>query len=456
MDLRFWFVVGYLGLVSALGVYYGKYIKSEEDYTLAGRRLSGIILAGTLLATWMGSGTVVGGTNALAYNYGPWVAIIFMMAVPIGILLLYLLVSKIREASYHTIPEQLGRKYGSPARILGSLIIMLAYVGIVSYQYSGIGFVLNATLGISTEAGTTIAAILVILIALFGGLISVAYTDFLSAVIMLLGLCVGVPYAIYAAGGWSSIAARLPPENLGLGGLTPLQVFGYFLPLLLLLLGEQNMQQRIIAGRSSKAAKKGLIGWALGAIITAFCVAFGSTTSRALFPDIPAGQGLIMLATKAMPPVLGGLMLAAITGFILTTADSYLLSSATNLGWDIYATYINPNATDKQKLIITRSMVIILGIFAYLLIMYFPTVLAVQMYAYTMYGAAITPALLASLLWKRATPIAGISSMAIGAIITLIWELSGKPFNLDSVLIAAPLSILVLVVLGYLTYKEGS
>ena len=149
-------------------------------------------------------------------------------------------------------------------------------------------------------------------------------------------------------------------------------------------------------------------------------------------------------------------MLAAITGFILTTGDSYLLSAAVNLAWDIYTKYVNPNATDRQKLLVTRLMVLILGIFAYLLIMYFPTVLSVQMYAYTMYGAAITPALLAALLWKKATPIAGIGSMLTGAIVTIIWEVSGKPFRLGSVLIAAPLSILVLLILGYLTSKEGS
>jgi len=168
MNLIFWFVVGYIGIVSALGVYYGKYVKSEEDYTVAGRRLPAIVLAGTLMATWMGSGTVVGGTNSLAYNYGPWVAIIFGIASPIGIIVLYFLAGKIRELSKRTVPDILELKYGPAARLLGSLIIMLAYVGIVSYQFKGIGFVLNAILGISTETGTTIAAIVVILIALFG------------------------------------------------------------------------------------------------------------------------------------------------------------------------------------------------------------------------------------------------------------------------------------------------
>ncbi|MCD6503242.1 MAG: sodium:solute symporter family protein [Euryarchaeota archaeon] len=453
MNPIFYFVVGYLAIISALSIYYMKLVKTEEDFTVAGRRLPAWILAGTLMATWMGSGTVVGGTNSLAYNYGPWVAIIFGLASPVGILVLYFLAGKIRELAQRTIPDILEMRYGSAARIIGTLIIMLAYVGIVSYQFKGVGFVLNATLGIPINQGTTIAAVIIILVATLGGLISVAYTDFLSAIIMLIGLGIGIPIAIHLAGGWGTIAANLPPEHLKLGGLTAMGILGYFLPLFLLILGDQNMYQRFFAAKDPKEAKAGVIGWLLGVLIVTPLVAFGATASRALFPDISPGQALIMLSTQAMPLPLGGLAIAAITAFIITTGDSYLLSAAVNLSWDLYVRYVNPKATEKQKLLITRIVVVLLGIFAYLLIMYFPTVLAVQMYAYTMYGASITPALLAALIWKRATPAGGIASMLTGAIVTIIWEVLKKPYGIGSVLVAAPLAIIVLIIVSYATYK---
>jgi len=453
MSVIFYFVVGYLVVISLLSIYYMRLVRTEEDFTVAGRRLPAWILAGTLMATWMGSGTVVGGTNSLAYRYGPWVAIIFGIASPIGILVLYFLADKIRGLAQRTIPDILEMKYGSAARIIGTFIIMLAYVGIVSYQFKGVGFVLNATLGIPVDQGTAIAAFIIILIATLGGLISVAYTDFLSAMIMLIGLGIGIPVAIHLAGGWGSIAAKLPPEHLKLGGLTPIAILGYFLPLFLLILGDQNMYQRFFAAKDPRQAKIGAIGWLLGVLIVMPLVSFGATAARALYPDISAGQALIMLSTHSMPVVLGGLAVAAITAFIITTGDSYLLSAAVNLSWDLYVRYVNPKATEKQKLLITRILVILLGVFAYLLIMYFPTVLAVQMYAYTMYGAAITPALLAALIWKKATPAGGIASMLTGAIVTIIWEVLKKPYGIGSVIIAAPLAIIVLIVVSYLTYK---
>ncbi len=454
MSLAFIVVMVYLAAVVLVSTYYTRFIKTSEDFTVAGRTLPGLILAGTFVATWMGSGTVVGGTNSLAYRHGPWVAIIFGMAAPIGIVMLYFLSKKIHELKMQTVPDILEYRYGEAARIIGSLIIMLAYVGITSYQYSGVGFVLNATLGIPTKVGILIGAIVVIGSAVLGGLYSVAYTDFMSACIMLLGLSIGIPYAISSAGGWSTIASKLPPEHLKLGGLSALSIMGYFFPLFFLILGDQNMYQRFFAAKDPKAAKWGAIGWFFGVLVVMPLVAFGATASRALFPNINPGMALIKLSSDVMPQILGAFCLAAISAFIITTGNSYLLSSAVNLGWDIYARVINRSATDKHRLAVTRWGVVVLGILAYVLITYFPTVLAVQMYAYTMYGASITPALLAAVLYPNIKPAAGVSSMLVGAVATLAWELSGKPYGLASVIIAAPLAIVTLILVNALAPKR--
>ncbi len=216
MSFSFWCVIAYFGIMVAVGFYFTKKMKTEDDFTVAGRSLPAIVVAGTLLATWMGSGTVVGGQNSLAYQHGPWVAIIFGLAAPLGL------------ASAADIIEM---KYGSVARLVATILMLIAYLGILSYQFTGVGYVLNITLGISTEVGTIIALIAITIIAAAGGLFSVAYTDFLSAVLMTVGLLVGVPVAIHLSGGWSHLASMLPPEHLSLGGLTIPQTIGYFLPL---------------------------------------------------------------------------------------------------------------------------------------------------------------------------------------------------------------------------------
>jgi len=456
ISVAFVFVVAYFVLMVGIGIYFVKWTKTQEDFIVARRSLPGIVVAGTLLATWMGSGVVVGGQNSLAYQHGPWVAIIFGLASPVGILALYFIAGKVRRLGQSTAADIIENAYGQKARFIASIIMLIAYLGILSYQFTGVGFVLNVTLGISTEIATIIATIVITTIAAAGGLFSVAYTDFISAIIMAIGILVGVPVAIHINGGWSHLASLLPSEHLTLGGLTASQILGYFLPLLLLIMGDQNMYQRFFAAKDEKQARYGVLVWFFGVLVISPMVAFGASAARALFPNIPAGQALMTLSVKAMPTLLGGLAIAAITGFIVTTGTSYILMCSVNLVYDIYSRFINPNAPGEQLLKLSRWSVILIALLAYILVRFFPSVLAIQMYAYTMYGAAITPVLLAALLWKKSTPASGISSMIVGGVTTIAWELLGKPLGLQSVLVAAPLAIVVLVIVGITTYKHGA
>lgn len=86
-----------------------------------------------------------------------------------------------------------------------------------------------------------------------------------------------------------------------------------------------------------------------------------------------------MATTLAMPVAIGGILLAAASAFIITTGNSYLLSAATKLTYDIYGKYINKEASDQKQLKMTRLFIVLLGVFAYLIISFFPTVLEVQM-----------------------------------------------------------------------------
>ncbi|MEM4489290.1 MAG: sodium:solute symporter family protein [Desulfurococcaceae archaeon] len=448
-------VVTYMAAISLLSIYYSKYVKTSEDFLVAGRRLNTVILAGTLIATWMGSGTVVGGTNTYGFNWGPVTAMtIAFTGSPIGILILTLLAKRLRERAGYTIPDLISRYYGDLGRLIACLSIILAYIGITSYQYSGIGFVLNASLGIDVGIATMAACAITIITSIAGGLISVAYTDFIGAVLMLTGLLVGALAALGKLGGWTGLMEMLPPANRGIA-LSWWQILQYSLPALLLVLGDQNMYQRLFAAKDPKTARAAAIGWLIGTITVVPLVSITGAVGRAVYgTKITAGMATIKVASEVVPIYAGILMLPAITAFIVTTANSYLLSAASNVGWDIYSRFIRKQAGDKEKLIVTRLFVLLFGILAYFLITKWPDILAVQMYSYTMYGAVITPPLLAALLWKKITRVAGLASMAVGAIVTIVWELAGKPYGVGSVLISAPLATITLVITSLITYRE--
>jgi SSS family solute:Na+ symporter len=458
LTFAFYCVIGYLIAVTLAGLYYARKVKTDEDYSVAGRSLPTIVLIGTLMATWMGAGTVLGGPAATGYQFGIFAAVAFSLGSPVGQLILTFIAKRIRRLNAQTVPEVIELVYGPFARIIATIIIALAYIGIVAYQYQGVGLILNSILGIPVQMGTLIAFGVIVVTALFGGLYSVAYTDFLSCIMMMAGLIIGVPMAISMAGGWSWVVANVPPTHFQVGGVTFTQLLGFFFPVFFYVMGDQNMYQRFFAARDEETARKSGLGWMIGCLITYLFVAAGSITARALYPDIPAAQSFVHLASHGMPTVIGGICVAAIAAFIITTANSFLLSVGVNVSWDVYSRFINRQASTERKLFVSRASVLGLGILAYVVIQYFPELLILQQYTYTMYGAAITPVLIAAVIWPhRVTVAGGVTSILTGGIVTIAWEIAKRngwavAKTYPAVLIAAPLAIAALLFLQ----KKGS
>ncbi|MEL7647561.1 MAG: sodium:solute symporter family protein [Sedimentibacter sp.] len=449
------FVAAYFLILVVIGAFYSKKSKNAEEFVLAGKGLGPVVLVGTFLATYVGNGTISGGGNSLAYNFGLWPGIFFAVPAISAIIILFLLSGKIRSFGSYTVAEILEKKYGAAARIVSGVIIAFAMVSICAYQYKGLAFVLNITTGIDVKIGTAVAAALIIFLAFSGGLKSVAVSDAFSAFVMLVGICIATPFVIRAAGGWSNVIESAPPQTLTLSGGQTFYGFlaGYF-PLFFLTMGDQNMYQRIAAGSGTKQLRFGFIGWLLGILVVMPLVAVIAFCAKSIFgTNIAAGMAF-MSTTTVIPTFIGGLLLAAATAFIVTTGDSYLLSGATNITYDLYSKVINPNATDEQKFKVTRYAIALAGIFAYILIQFFPSVLAIQYWSYTIYGAGITPALLGALCWKKVTKTGGIASMVIGTVVTVIWEMFKHPFGVATVLVAVPVSFAVLIVVSLATQPQ--
>ena len=452
-------VIIYMTLIIFIGLWQTKKgVRTLEDFLMAGRRLGALIAGGTLIATWFGSGTVIGGPASLGYLYGLGPAILFMLMPPVGIALLYFLVPRIRGTYKYTVPEIIESRLGPEGRSIAAVIVALAHMGIVSYQFTGLGYILNVTTGISTELGTIIGAIVITLLAISGGLVSVAYTDAITAFLMLLSLVIGVATAASYVGGFSSAVEKVPPTHLTItGGMTVAALVSTCLPLLLLLLGEMNMWQRVSAARADTVAKRAMIMWLTAALIVGPLVSLVAFFSRAAF-SIPAGMSVLIWSTK-MPDVLGAVFLAGVAGFIITTGNSYLLTASTCAAVDIYKRLFRPAASDREIFTVTRAFIAIFAVVAYVLGMYFPSVLAIQMYSYTMYGAAITVVLLSVvLLGKRVTKIGGIAGLVVGAALTVIWDVVlAKPGGIHAALVSAPIAFAVLLALSLLTKsKENS
>ncbi|MER2007580.1 MAG: sodium:solute symporter family protein [Psychrobacillus sp.] len=451
-------VVIYLAVMALMGVYFSKKsIATSKDFMAAGRTLPLWVMTGTLLATFVGSGTVVGGASFI-YQYGPWAAIFNLSGGIFGIIVLYFIAGRVRKGEAFTVPEIIEKRFGSQARLVASILILLAYVGITAYQFTGGAYVLQITTGLPIQTGAIIIAILVIFLTVSGGLFSVAYTDAISALLIVFGFLVGLPFVLNGVGGLEGLSLNLPEQTKQWnGGLSNLQLLGYFLPLFLLILGDQNMYQRFAAAKDEKTARNSTIGFFVGSVLVIGLTITFATAAIVMFPNITPDTAVLNMAINGLPLGIGLVVLCASVAFIITTGTSYLLSASGNIVYDMYKRYSKKDIPDKQLLKMNRYVVLGLGILAYVLAMYFPSVLAIQMYSYTMYGAAVTPALLATILWKRATKPGILSSMVVGGVSTILWEVVlSKPFELNSVLFALPMAVLTLIIVSLLTQPRAS
>ena len=408
-------------------------VKTKADYLVAGRTLPAFVLIFTLLSSWIGSGSLLGGAEN-AYKHG-FVALWQAGGGWAGLLLIYFIAPRARKFAQFTIPDLLETRYNQTARVLGVIAILLTYTAITSYQFIGGGDILHLIFPdvITPILGRYILAAFVIVFTAIAGMSSVAYMDLFIGLLATGTMCLALPVLIHKAGGWGAVHAALPASHFTMfDDLKFIQCLELFLPTCLLLLGNQSMYQKFFSAKSERDARRAVVGWIIGTVILETVIVAIAVTGSALFPtgevskaprEILAYCGLHGFGDSSAPlRFLGALLMGAIFAKIVSTANNWLFSPATNLVNDIYARYINPQASNKKILIVSRLMVVLLGLWALFQSLGTESVLKKALYAYTIYSAALTPVILAAFFWKRATAAAAVASIAVGTAVTVSWE----------------------------------
>jgi SSS family transporter len=423
------FLVVYLLALVGLGAVKARRVRTQEDFTLAGRGLGSAVLTGTLLATWIGTGSVFGNAQK-AYEDG-LAAWILPLSSAVGILVLFALAGRLRGMERFTIQDILEERFGVAARVLGTLVLLAGYLIIVSYQYrAGAAVVVRILPDLDSAEAVGLVAAFVIVYTALAGMFSVAYTDLANGLLMIGGLGAALALLLGELGGPAAALEALPEgraEPFAYGGA---RVVSYLLPAFLLILGDANMYQRFFSARDPRTATRSAAGMFFGVLLldwliiaVALCGLALVTRGAIAAPENPA-HVVVHLAFEALPPTLGALLSATVVAVVVSTADSYLLSPASSVVRDVYQRFLRPAATDREVVRTSRAVVVVLGLVALGLAFTSDRFFEVALFAYTLYGAAITPPLLAALFWKGATPAGAVTSMLTGLVTASLWEFS--------------------------------
>ncbi|MFZ4761102.1 MAG: sodium:solute symporter family protein, partial [Burkholderiaceae bacterium] len=333
-------VFAYLLVTIAIGLWAAKRVKNTADFAIAGRHLPLVMIVTTTFATWFGSETVLGipakfvegGLNAVVEDpFGAGSCLIL-----VGLFF----AAKLYRMTLLTISDYYRARYGRTVEVVCSLIIIVSYLGWVSAQVTALGLVFNLLSGgaISIPLGMVIGTVSILAYTLFGGMWSVAVTDFVQMIILVVGLSVIAMFASQLAGGADKVidlaASRdmfrfLPEPSFH-------DIVFFIAAAITMMLGsipQQDVFQRVMSAKDVKAATRGpVIGGTLYILFAAVPM-FLVTSALLIMPERAAEllkedpqKVLPTLVLEHMPFVMQVLFFGALLSALKSTASATLLA----------------------------------------------------------------------------------------------------------------------------------
>jgi SSS family transporter len=423
------FIVLYLLASIAIGLYAATRVNNTADYAVAGRSLPLAVVIATTFATWFGSETVLGvSARFVSGNLGAVVEDPFgasMCLVLVGLFFAY----KLYRRNLITLGDYYRQRFGRTIEIVCSVIILFSYLGWVAAQVTALGLVFHLLMPdtISIAGGMVLGTTIVLVYTLFGGMWSVALTDFVQMIVIALGLLAIAWFAADLAGGAGRVIDYAAREGkfqffpTG-GGKEWLFFFAAAITMMLGSIPQQDVFQRVMSSKDAKTAVRGpIIGGTLYLlfalipmfIVTAAVLVMGDTATT-LLADDPQKVLPTLVMTK-MPVALQVVFFGALLSAIMSTASATLLAPSTTFVENILRN-LRPGMSDAATLKAMRITVLVFTaiVLAYAIAMQGTSIYEMVSGAYQVPLVGAFVPLVFGLYWKRATTQGALLSVALG------------------------------------------
>ena len=411
-----------------------------EGYLLGGRQVGPIATALTMQSTAM-SGYMFLGAGGLGFAQGYWALWYAAGDIGSGLLNLSIIGRRMRKLSQMmgalTAIEYLEKRYPSPAirLVAGTLTVFLLGFYVLAQLIAG-GKGMALVTGISYPIALAIAVGIILAYTFMGGYLAVAYTDFFQSLVMLVGVMWILIAALSELGGLTAAnnaIAEIDPtllsvwgRGLGFEGQWGV-VAGAILIFSVGVMGWPHVVTRHMAmSRPATARKAGFWAtiWSLFFVPTPYIVGI---LAILILPGLDDPEmAIFQVAEQLLPAAVTGLVMAAIMAAIMSTADSLLLQTGSIASRDIYERFINPKASERQMVMVSRGLVLAVAVIGYVVALVEPpTVFGIVIFATSVLGSAFLPAYVCAVWWKKANTPGALASMIVGASVAFIWEYAG-------------------------------
>jgi SSS family transporter len=365
------FVAVYLLASVAIGLYAATRVHSARDFAVAGRSLPMYVVVATVFATWFGSETVLGiPARFLEGGLGAVVEDPFGSATCL-VLVGVFFAARLYRMDLLTIGDFYRRRYGPAVELISSLVIVVSYLGWVSAQMVALGLVFNVLSAgaLGLQVGILLGASIVVVYTMFGGMFSVAWTDFMQMVLILLGLAYIAWLVAGEAGGVGRVVAHAREAGKLdlLPAARPRDVMWFLGAAVTMMLGsipQQDVFQRVTSARSAKAAAWGAVLGGTAYFLFAFVPMFLAYATQLLAPDLVAAhahkdpQYVLPLFILARTPLLAQVMFfGALLSAIMSTASGTLLAPSVTFTENVLKRFLKGDLSDRRLLWTMRAVV---------------------------------------------------------------------------------------------------
>lgn len=384
------FLILYVVVLLGFGVFESKKIKNFDDFIISGRTQNTSGITYSILATCIGASATLGVVST-ARDIG-FPAFWWLGAGAVGLLLQsFFLSRKVRAVGAYTLPDLTEKLMGRDARFLTSIIVVIAWTGIIAAQFVAGAKLLSAFGGIDPNVSIMVTALVIVAYSALGGQSSVMKTDRIQFALLGSALVFTLVYLYVVQ------PVPLPDVRLDLtnGDFTSENLVYY-----LLVVGGSYfvcplLFSRILTARDTQTARRASFLSAFGLVaVSVIITLIGIWASFHIDPSYDKDILGFIIAEKL--PAAGGMaLLIGLISAIISSADTCLFAVASIVEYDIL----------KQERVRTTRMVIgFIGFASALLAMKNPDIISLLIQAYAVFTAGVVPPVaVALIMWQRRT-----------------------------------------------------
>ena len=467
----------YFAILAVIGYVAAKKTKNMKEFLVMGGKAGAIVSGIAYFATQYSMSTFMG-APAVGYREGfaamsisiPGVA--FSMIIP-ALFVGRKLMQLSKKNNFLTMTDYLADRYQSNAvRVVHAVIMVLFLVAMMGAQMLACGVIVKTFTGAPEWVGIIVMGAVVIAYCMFGGMRGAMLTDVLQGGLMVLTAVVTFFVSIRSGGGLEAITSELAqkaPDHLTHPGAGGSYGLGVYISMILLWsffsIGQPTLFTKFFTMKNYSVMFKGIILGTLGMMIAATMIEWSGVNAYFSIPGLGKHADFVVpiMLQQNLSPIVASIMIAGIVSAGMSTISGLMIVSAGGISRDIYQKLINPGASDRTILTLSRVVTVIVGVIGIGIGIYEPSSIF-ELVRFAFGGLGIwAVAVLLGMYWKRATATGVLSGIFIGEILycTLKWKWAwngGKTLDgtiwalgLDSMVASWLLGMVIAIIVSYMT-----